>query len=66
MITTDRNVKKIEAITQMCRAAISQQVERGKKSGFGLDDYTDGRIVGGASLARKILRVFGSTYEGLG
>ena len=58
MITTDRNVKKIEAIMQMCRAAISQQVERGKKSGFGLDDYTDGRIVGGASLARKILRVF--------
>jgi hypothetical protein len=24
-------VKKIEAITQMCRAAISQQVERDKK-----------------------------------
>jgi len=63
MITTDRNVKQIEAITQMCRAAISQQVERGKKAGFGLDDYTDGRIVGGASLARKILRLIGSTYE---
>jgi hypothetical protein len=62
MITTDRSVKKIEAITQMCRAAISQQVERGTKGGFGLDDYTDGRIVGGASLARKILRLIGSTY----
>jgi hypothetical protein len=63
MITTDSNVKKLEAITQTCRAAISQQVERGKKAGFGLDDYTDGRIVGGASLARKILRLIGSTYE---
>jgi hypothetical protein len=45
MITTDKNLKKIEAITQMCRAAISQQVERGTKGGFGLDDYTDGRRV---------------------
>jgi hypothetical protein len=63
MITTDKNVKKFEAITQMCRAAISQQVERGKKAGFGLDDYTDGRIVGGASLARKILHLIGNTYE---
>ena len=25
--------------------------------GYGLDDYTEGRIVGGANLARKILRV---------
>ncbi len=32
MIATDRNVQKFEAITQMCRAAISQQVERGKKA----------------------------------
>jgi hypothetical protein len=64
MITADGNVRKIEIITQMCREAISQQVERGTKSGFGLDDYTDGRIVGGASLARKILRLIGSTYEG--
>ncbi len=32
MISKDRNVKKVEAITQMCRAAISQQVERGKKA----------------------------------
>jgi hypothetical protein len=62
MITTERNVGKMEAITRMCRAAISQQVERSKKAGFGLDDYTDGRIVGGASLARKILQLIGSTY----
>jgi hypothetical protein len=62
MITTDRNVKKIEAITQMCRAAIAQQMERGTKGGFGLDDYTDGRLAGGASLARAILRLIGSRY----
>ena len=64
MITTDRNVRKIEAVTQMYRAAISQQVERTKKSWFGLDDYTAGRIVGGASLAQRSLRLIGSTYEG--
>ena len=34
MITTDRNARKIEAVTQMYRAAISQQVERTKKSWF--------------------------------
>ena len=62
MTTTDGKVNKVETITQMCRAAISQQVERGTISGFGLDDYTDGRIVGGASLARKILQIIGSTY----
>jgi hypothetical protein len=62
MITTGMKVKKIEAITQMCRAAIAQQRERGTKGGFGLDDYTDGRIAGGASLARTILRLLGSTY----
>lgn len=61
MITTDKNVKKLEAITLMCRAVILQQVERAAKGGFGLDDYTDGRIVGGGSLARKILRLIGST-----
>jgi hypothetical protein len=62
MITKDRNAKKIEAITQLCRSAISQQVERGTKGGFGLDDYTDGQIVGEASLARKILWLIGSAY----
>jgi hypothetical protein len=46
----------------MCNAAISKQVEQSRKGGFGLDDYTDGRIVGGASLARNILRLIGSTY----
>ena len=35
-----------------------------KKAGFGLDDYTDGRIVGGASLAQKRLSLIGSTHEG--
>jgi hypothetical protein len=35
----------------------------GQKSGLGLDDYNDGRIAGGTSLARKILRLIGSTYE---
>ncbi|MGI9177185.1 MAG: hypothetical protein ACR2IT_04935, partial [Pirellulales bacterium] len=30
--------------------------ERERRQGYGLDDYSEGRIVGGANLARKILR----------
>lgn len=48
---------KIEEIIKLCEAAISKQLEKNKKGGFGLDDYTDGRIIGGASLARNILRI---------
>lgn len=62
MIKTDKNPKKIEEIIKMCQAAISKQVEQSKKGGFGFDDYTDGRTVGGASLARNILRLIGSTF----
>jgi uncharacterized membrane protein len=58
----DKDSRKIEEVIKMCNAAISKQVEQSRKGGFGLDDYTDGRIVGGASLARNILRLIGSTY----
>ena len=57
-----KDARKIEEIIKMCHAAISKQAEQNRKGGFGLDDYTDGRIVGGASLARNILRLIGSTY----
>ena len=62
MIKADTNAKKIEEVIKMCQAAIAKQVEQNRKGGFGLDDYTDGRTIGGASLARNILRLIGSTY----
>jgi len=62
MITSEKDSKKIEEIIKICQAAISKQVEQNKKGGFGIDDYTDGRTVGGASLARNILRLIGSAY----
>jgi len=58
----DKDAKKIEEIIRMCQAAIAKQVDQNRKGGFGLDDYTDGRTIGGASLARNILRLIGSTY----
>jgi hypothetical protein len=62
MIKTDKQLKKIEEIIKICQAAIAKQVEQNKKGGFGFDDYTDGRTVGGASLARNILRLIGTTH----
>ena len=48
MIKANKDSKKIEEITKMCQAAIAKQVEQNHK--------------GGASLARNILRLIGSTY----
>lgn len=43
-------------VESICLEAIQKQKKRESTVGYGLDDYTEGRIVGGASLARKILR----------
>ena len=43
-------------VEKLCLEAIQKQKNRESTVGYGLDDYTEGRIVGGASLARKILR----------
>jgi hypothetical protein len=47
--------KSLLAVIKLCESAISKQLEKNKKGGFGYDDYTDGRIIGAASLARNIL-----------
>lgn len=44
-------------IAALCEEAVAQQRERECRLGYGLDDYTEGRIVGAANLARKIRRV---------
>lgn len=61
MINKNKNSNKIEDIIKLCQDAISKQIDKNKKGGFGIDDYTDGRIIGGASLARNILRIIKNT-----
>jgi hypothetical protein len=55
-----KNTKKYDQLKLMvekfCLEAIQKQKDRESKVGYGLDDYTEGRIVGGASLARKIIK----------
>jgi hypothetical protein len=48
---------KLLEIIKLCEAAINKQTLKNKKGGFGYDDYTDGRIIGGASLARNIIKL---------
>jgi hypothetical protein len=48
--------EKFCKIAKLCQESIDQQKKRECKLGYGLDDYTEGRIVGAANLARKILK----------
>jgi hypothetical protein len=48
--------ERLAEIAALCREAVQAQREREARQGYGLDDYTEGRIVGAANLARKILR----------
>jgi hypothetical protein len=54
-------IKKYEKLRQsiekLCLDTIQKQKDRETKLGYGLDDYTEGRIVGAAALARKILAI---------
>jgi hypothetical protein len=49
--------EKLFQIAAACQESILAQRQRESGQGYGLDDYTEGRIVGAASLARKIMRV---------
>lgn len=49
--------EKLFQIARVCQEAILAQREREARQGYGLDDYTEGRIVGAASLARNITRL---------
>lgn len=50
------DAEKLISIAALCREAIQSQQDREHRQGYGLDDYSEGRIVGAANLARKILR----------
>jgi hypothetical protein len=56
MRRTSVDQSKLCRIAALCQEAIHEQRKRECGLGYGLDDYTEGRIVGGANLARKILR----------
>jgi hypothetical protein len=49
--------KQLDEIYKICCKAIEDQKHRERSLGYGLDDYTEGRIVGAANLARRIKRV---------
>jgi hypothetical protein len=49
-------------IAALCHEAVQHQREREQRLGYGLDDYTEGRIVGAANLARKLLRVLNGEH----
>jgi hypothetical protein len=49
--------EKLIRIAAACQEAIQTQRQRETRQGYGLDDYTEGRIVGAANLARKIMRI---------
>lgn len=51
---------KLFRLAAICQEAIQSQHQRASSQGYGLDDYTEGRIVGAANLARKLMRVIAS------
>lgn len=57
MRSTHTDQEKLFQLAALCQEAIQAQHHRAARQGFGLDDYTEGRIVGAANLARKMLRV---------
>lgn len=56
MRRTSTEQAKLFRVAALCQEAVHEQQQRACRLGYGLDDYTEGRIVGAANLARKILR----------
>lgn len=49
--------EKLFQIAAACQEAIQMQHKRELGQGYGIDDYTEGRIVGSANFARRVLRI---------
>ena len=47
---------QILEVMKLCNQKIPDQKEHESHAGYG-EDYTDGRIVGGAALARRIMDI---------
>ena len=54
--------EKLLRVAALCQNAIQSQRDRERREGFGVDDYTEGRIVGAANLARAILRTLSGNH----
>ena len=54
---TREQQKQLDEILKICNNAIEDQKKRERTLGYGLDDYTEGRTVGAANLARRIKRL---------
>ena len=54
---TREQQKQLDEILKICNNAIEDQKKRERTLGYGLDDYTEGRTVGAANLARRIKRI---------
>lgn len=54
---TREQQKRLDEILKICNDAIEGQKKRERTLGYGLDDYTEGRTVGAANLARRIKRI---------
>lgn len=52
----DIEKNNILEIIKLCNQKIKTQKDHECNAGYG-EDYTDGRIVGGAALARRILEI---------
>ena len=57
MRRVDSEQEKLFQIAAACQEAIGAQRQRESRQEYGLDDYTEGRVVGAANLARKLLRI---------
>ena len=54
---TREQQRRLDEILSICKRAIEDQKKRERTLGYGLDDYTEGRTVGAANLARRIKRI---------
>lgn len=54
MNQTQKN--QILEIIKLCNQKIKKQKDHESSAGYG-EDYTDGRIIGGAALARQMLEI---------
>jgi hypothetical protein len=54
---TKQQQQQLDEVYKICNKAIQEQTNRQRTLGYGLDDYTEGRIVGAANLARRIKRI---------
>jgi hypothetical protein len=55
--------EKLFRIAAACQEAIQAQRQREARQAYGLDDYIEGRVVGAANQARKLLRVFSGSLN---